>query len=236
MIEILKKIFWDNKYLQANYSEDITLFWRKWEYFIVMEYTKIEILDFFICKKTNDLLLFFDKEKLNSVDIEKNTSLIILLKVEELWDDFKEIKNQIMKIEEDEYFFRKYIIVYDDKWINGIKNINSTDELNSEITKIDLEEFRKDNFENSKWYLIIQLFIKLPFLNLKVKKIELENLLDKINNNIEKSKLNELNDFILKKTYSDLISNEDSYFEKLENDIMDEKNKEIDKYLEQLIK
>lgn len=222
--------------MQVNYSEDITLFWRKWEYFIVMEYTKIELEKFFNCEKTDKLLLFFDKEKVNSVDIEKNTSLIILLRVEKLWEVFNEIKNQIMKIEEDEYFFRKYIIVYDEQWINWMENINSTDELNSEIIKIDLEQFRKNNFKNSKWYLIIQLFIKLPFLSLKVKKIELENLLDKINNNIEKSKLNELNDFILKKSYLVWINNEDSYFEKLENDIMDENNQEIDKYLEQLIK
>jgi hypothetical protein len=61
------------------------------------------------------LIKIFNKKKKDLNEIEKNTSLIILLKVENLKKDFEELKNQIMRIEEDEYFFRKYIIIYNDK-------------------------------------------------------------------------------------------------------------------------
>jgi len=88
------------------------------DFFIVEDFSKDELNNFFKDKKTNSLVNLLDNLKNDDSknifkDIEKNTSLIILLKVEKIKKDFEDLKNQIMKIEEDEYFFRKYIIVYD---------------------------------------------------------------------------------------------------------------------------
>lgn len=235
MINYIKKIFQEKKYfLEEDSNEEILFFWKKWEYFLISKYNKSELKEFFESEKTNSLIKIFENKKKNFKDIEKNTSLIILLKVDDLKKDFNELKNQIMKIEEDEYFFRKYIIIYDEVWQNEVIEINNHVELNEELNKINLEEFRKDNFEKSKWYLIIQLFIKLPFLKVEVKELKLDNLLENINKKIKKNELEELNNFILEKDYLTENENSEDFFDNLENRILDIENKEIDSFLEKI--
>jgi len=211
------------------------------DFFIVEDFSKDELNNFFKDKKTNSLVNLLDNLKNDDSknifkDIEKNTSLIILLKVQKLKEEFEELKNQIMKIEEDEYFFRKYIIVYDAKSEKIIKEIENIEKINDELNNIKLEEFRKCNFKNSKWYLIMQLFIKLPFLKVKVKELKLDNLLENINTEIKNNNLEYLNNFILNKDY--LAENEENedFFDNLEDKILNVENKEIDNFLEKLTK
>jgi hypothetical protein len=232
MINFLKRLFTENKY--DEYIDDICLHWKKWEFFILEEFTKDQLVNFFKCEKTNSLIKEFKRISELNKSIKKNTSLLILLKVEKL-EDFEELKNQIMKIEEDEYFFRKYIIIYDDIWEKELKKLNDINELNNELLVIDLDKFRKSSFENSKWYLIIQLFVKLPFLKLEINRMELENLSDKIYESIGISKLNTLDDQIISKSYLKKDENEDDYFRDLEKDILDESNKEIGLSLDKLL-
>lgn len=243
MLAFLNKVFLDNEF-QNNYTFETsthTGFYYKQnqEYFVVSEYDKKDITKFFQSKRTSNIVGFLDNFKKEHPEfewIDKDTSLIITLKVSDLEKDFEVLKNQIMKIEEDEYFFRKYIIIYDEKWEKGIENINTIGELNDELKWIDLDQFRDNNFTNSKWYLIIQLFIKLPFLKLEIEKIELENLSDRINQDIQKSSLDKLDNLIIKEEYLKSYPREEDFFKKLENSILDESNKEIDQLLDTLIK
>ncbi len=232
MINFLKKIFSEKKYIEENNNTDkIYYFWKKWEYFLVHEYTKEEIKNFFKSEKTNDLITYFDEIKKESSDIEKNTSLIILLKVDNLKNDFEELKNQIMKIEEDEYFFRKYIIVYDNKWEKETQRINNINELNNEFKNIKLDLFRPNNFLNSKWYIIIQLFIKLPFLEVKVESEKLINLMDEINKEIKSKKLDNFDSFIRKELYLEWEKEED-FFRNLEDSLLNVNDKKADLFLD----
>ncbi len=249
MKKYIKKIFQEENYLlEKDSSKENLLFLKKWEYFLISEYNKIELKGFFESEKTSKIIDFFNNKKKIYKDIEKNTSLIILLKVKYLEKDFDEIKNQIMKIEEDEYFFRKYVIVYDDKWKNNIKSLSNIQKLNNELIWIkdddwriikkwiDLDKFRKNNFENSKYYLIMQLFIKLPFLKVKVDELKLGNLLENINKEIKKNKLEELNNFILEEKYLSENETNDDFFENLEKNILDIWDKEIDNFLKKITK
>jgi len=237
MISFIEQIFQEYKYLLKEKSSNNDLFFgEEWEYFLVSEYTnkgEDKIQNFFESEKTNNLITFFDNQKGKSSDIEKNTSLIILLKVKNLKEDFKVLKNQIMKIEEDEYFFRKYIIVYDEIWE---KNINNIDELNKSLNDIDLEKFRECNYENSKWFLIIQLFIKLPFLKVETKELELEDLLETINKEIKEKKLEKLNDFILSKGYLLKWQSEEDFFDELKEKFLNPNSKDIDDFLDMITK
>lgn len=237
MKKYLRDIFLNSGFKNNENDEKIDFYFKENQEYFLIEYFSIEELNNFKKdKKTNKLVNFIDYLKKNDSDnkfddIEKNTSLIIFLKVDDLKVDFDKIKNQVMKIEEDEYFFRKYIIVYDEKWEKAIKKIKSIDELNKELSWwINLEKFRENNHWNSKWFLIIQLFAKLPFLELMVEPLNLENLLDEINKKTKAENLDELNKIILNQNL------EENFFSNLENQILDIENKEIDIFIEKLTK
>lgn len=204
MLAFLKKVILDNEF-QNNYTFETntnTGFYYKQnqEYFVVSEYDKKDITEFFQSKRTSNIVGFLDNFKKEHPEfewIDKDTSLIILLKVSNLEKDFESLKNQIMKIEEDEYFFRKYIIVYDEAWEKEMKYIDTIEKLNTELRWINLKQFRENNFTNSKWYLIIQLFIKLPFLEVVTPSEKLEKLSDIINKRVKSENLVQLNNSIL---------------------------------------
>jgi len=168
MKEIIKKIF--NKEYKKNEktNEDIVFYEKEnKEYFLVAEYLKEEIEKFFESEKTNNLIKFFDERKKEKEDIQKNTSLIIFLKVDNLKQlEGRKMKNQIFKIEEDEYFFRKYVIVYTN---DSIKNLGKFDFIEDSISeKIKepgkFEKFQNEEFFSAEYYFLIQLIVKLPFL------------------------------------------------------------------------
>lgn len=245
MINFLNKIFisseFDNNFTRYN-SDKIDFFYKEnQEYFIVSEYNLEELNDFFRCKKTNNIVTFLDNFKNEFTNLEwidKDTSLIISIKATNLRKDFEKIKNQIMKIEEDEYFFRKYIIIYDDDWIKLLNKINSLEKLNKELYKINLSNFRENNFIKSYWYLIIQLFVKLPFLNLNVESEELKKLIDLINVEIKNKKLDFLNNQIFSHKSNLLIqenkkeNNEmQKYIEEIKDFLMLEDDKKADDFL-----
>lgn len=232
MIDYIKQVFQkENYFLENNINKNVLFYWKMWEYFLISKYNKEEIINFFESKKTNDLIDIFDDKKKNSQDVSKNTSLIILLKVDDLKNDFEGLKNQIMKIEEDEYFFRKYIIIYDDIWEIEINAIDIS-KIDNEVKNINLEKFRKDPFWDPKAYLLIELFIKLPFLKVIGKKIDeskIWNLMNNINIKIWKQNLSTVNDYILEE---EKLENK---IEEFENKILDIEDKDVDSFLIDLI-
>lgn len=231
MIDYIKKIFEINNYKSEEEYQNINFLSWKWEYFIIWEYTTEELNIFFKSDITKKIVTNFKEIKKKEFDIEKNTSLIILLKVDDLKEDFLKLKNQIMVIEEDEYFFRKYIIIYDEKWESEIKTIKIS-EIDDEIKNVNLEAFRQNPFWNPKNYLLIQIFIKLPFLKVVWKKISKSNiwsLMNDINENIRKQELVPLNTYILEE------SNLDNDIEEFENNILDIRNENVDAFLNNLI-
>ncbi len=168
MKNIIQKIFQNKGYIKNISSTEKILFYAQedQEYFLITEYSKIEIQDFFKSEKTNNLINFFDTVKKS--DIEKNTSLIILLKLDSLQErEESKLKNQIFKIEEDEYFFRKYVITYTENAVTELEKIGSLDEkgLSKKLEENGkFDKFQKNNLEDEAYFLLIQIFVKLPFL------------------------------------------------------------------------
>lgn len=137
------------------------------EYYIIEKYTPEEINDFFNCEKTTKIIKEFQARE--EKNIEKNTSLIIIVKVQDLKEFYKKNINQIMKIEEDEYYFRKYIILYDEKGEKELQHKSKNDFSNNDIFNIlnengMFEAFEKDMFFNSSFFICMELAIKLPFI------------------------------------------------------------------------
>lgn len=169
MKQIIKNIF-DESGFEINLISNDIYYCQKInsaEYFIIDFIDKIGIYNYADEGIRQEIIDLFESKKAERPDVIKNTSLIICIKVSTIKDDIEDIKNTIFKIEEDEYWFKKYVIIYTDKsLINLQENEHGTlDFLNTQLFLQDLfDGFKKDIFFNEMYFLVIQLFIKLPFL------------------------------------------------------------------------
>jgi hypothetical protein len=102
------------------------------------------------------------------ITIEKNSSLIVLVNCTSI-NSISGFQQQILLFEEDPYFFKKYVVLYTDESISAlietplipalIVKVNSTQTFNL---------FASGGYQDqiAEYIVIMQLFIKLPFLNL----------------------------------------------------------------------
>ena len=115
------------------------------------------------------------KELTEDSAFNKNTDLIIILKLDNL-SDFKKLESKIFAIEEDPYHFKKYVLYY----IRGeellLENKTYAD-LENIISDQSLFDIYKDSpLTPSIYSLAARIFIKLPFLDLPKKQTELTPL------------------------------------------------------------
>ncbi|WP_426427735.1 ABC-three component system middle component 1 [Staphylococcus equorum] len=167
MYSILSKIFSEYNYQaitkdsKYNFYENLNQ-----EYFITIEYSVKELNDFFETNKTDKLLEHFEEAQLRRNDVKKNTTLYIFVETDNIEIFYNENKNTIFKIEEDQYYFRKHIIVYTKK---GISSINTKENISSQLNTILMKEDSINNFihnyyEDEEYFIAIQLVAKIPFL------------------------------------------------------------------------
>ena len=169
------------------------------EFFLIQEYDKEDFkssseggVDFFTCAQTNQLISYF--EELNDDKIKKNTSLFVTIKVDELKQSYESLKNMIMKVEEDEYYFRKYVMLYTE---GGLSRLNSNiEDLLNYIQSTSPEgeplfdKFESNMFFDTSYFIAIQLIIKLPFVSLPHSDNHFEIVENKIQSRIEMEGLN----------------------------------------------
>ncbi|MDZ7758097.1 ABC-three component system middle component 1 [Rhodohalobacter sp.] len=118
-------------------------------------------------KISKNLLSFFNEQKTKSSDIEKNTSLLVFAQVENLDKENHDlVKRHIWRVEEDEYFFNKSVILYDEASKNLFQgNSSLKDQLkNTVLEEGKLDAFLKNNFDDKHHFFCLQLFVKVPFL------------------------------------------------------------------------
>ena len=170
------------------------------EFFLIQEYNREDFKssseggsDFFTCEQTNKLISCF--EKLNDNKIKKNTSLFVTIKVGELKQSYESLRNMIMKVEEDEYYFRKYVILYTEEGLSRL-NSNIEDLLNyiqstSPEGEYLFDKFERDMFFHTSYFIAIQLIIKLPFVSLHHSDNHFEIVENKIQARIDMEELND---------------------------------------------
>ena len=167
MKKILKDIFHKNGFELMREKNEFTFFRKEnQEYFFIASYKEEELENFFVSDKTDNMINIQDELNETNEDINKNTSLVIYVKTNNFQEFFDKNRGIIYKIEEDEYYFRKYVIVYTE---NSIKEIKSSEFIGNKIKEVLLEAGRMDKFEETyykdeEFYLVMQLYIKLSFL------------------------------------------------------------------------
>lgn len=114
------------------------------------------------------------KTAIDNNDIDKNTSLLILAKVPETIK-FKELKEQILTIEEDPYQFKKLVLFYSENELEALK-YQIYDALEEPLPFIEQNIIASENFSTYKtnptqfsWQsLIYRITHKIPFIKINV--------------------------------------------------------------------
>lgn len=105
--------------------------------------------------------------KENANELKKNTSMILFIKLSSL-DEKNEIQSRILGLEEDVYFFKKYVVLYLEEELEELKvaigNGSINEFMKANINKEDLFEEFKVKETTSFYSLILKLYIKLPHL------------------------------------------------------------------------
>lgn len=141
-----------------------------------------------------------DNVKISS-SFEKNATLIIFTKQNQIVNLYDDTSRQVISIEEDPYFFKKQVLVIPSNDIKGISN-SFDDNEKSYITYLqdrisDTKNF--NDFMNSKtvdalpgateYSFVAKLYEKLPFLTLSVKASTQRDLQTSIDNELSEAQL-----------------------------------------------
>ncbi|NQV91737.1 hypothetical protein HQ489_04655 [Candidatus Woesearchaeota archaeon] len=193
MINTIKKIFLDNQAFKIenfNYvanSDNINGFVAldtregKTGLFMVIEVNELNVL-----LNENEVLYetFYSElrgEEYYLPEFNKNISLIILLDTQLPIE--QKIKRQIFEIEENPFYFKKYVLQYTEEQHNDLiekcEDI-TTENLRNLVLNVDFEEFKKDISVNNYVNLLLNLYVKLPFLNVPYSAQELPDLTETI--------------------------------------------------------
>lgn len=194
MKKILEDIFHENEFELIEEKKEFTFFQKEnQEYFFTASYKEEELENFFTSDKTDNMINMQGELNETNEDINKNTSLVIYVKTNNLEEFFNRNKGIIYKIEEDEYYFRKYVIVYTE---NSIKGIKSSRVIGNKIKEILLESGRMDKFEDTyyedeEFFLVMQLYIKLSFLIYEIEDKKFISISQKIKKKIAEENLSD---------------------------------------------
>lgn len=227
MLKLLKKIYEQDEFeiKENEENKENILFSEKedQEYYITVQYTENEFERFYDSKKSNNLISFFEESKKSKADIQKNTSLIVCLKLANIQEISPSLKNMIFSVEEDEYFFRKYVIIYTE---NSMKNIdlnkNIKEQLHEIIKREDMmKQYQKNYYFSEEFFLVMQLFVKLPFLPFQGDTGQFIPVEDKIKKIIKINDLDYMYDKVI--NFKEELKNEKSeYFSKLTDAFLSE--------------
>jgi len=109
---------------------------------------------------------------LNNPSFKKNCDLVCVHHLSQL-SDFKNYEEQIFAIEEDPYFFKKYVFYYSDAEEKALQGQNY-EMLKAIIADKELfNQYKEQPLTATQYSVAAKIFIKLPFLELPFQKRDL---------------------------------------------------------------
>jgi len=229
MEELIRKLFNEYGFIDPITNGDFLFFQRpddeQVEYYLVQHVNSNYLNGYLETENMEALLSFFNEQKIESPDIEKNTSLLVFAQVEDLnKENYDLTKRNIWKIEEDEYFFNKSVILFDE---DTEQLFDKNDSLEHQLKNTVLQEgkldaFLENNFEDKHYFFCLQLFVKVAFLESPILNEEFTDL-----QSIIDDKLDEDQKF-LRNLLDSSIQNELS---EIKESFLDTDNESIDEIL-----
>lgn len=169
MRDIVIKFLQNNHFNQLDTEFDFYTNSQNSEYFIVSQYSSNELHNFFDDDKTSQVIKEFERLSLKSEheNIKKNTSLFILVEVDNLKEAFEDEKLQrsILLIEEDYYYFRKFILLYTQNGLSDLRD-KETNEMLYTYLNANINIFEIDMFFSESYFIAMEIGVKLPFFTL----------------------------------------------------------------------
>lgn len=209
MKEVIDKIFSNNGFENISivnpFSDEIS-FWGNYSKtatnFYLIVYVN-EITEDFIAKRVSEYFNTIKTiERGYDERIDKNLSMLICLKNNHIESSSKYKK--IFEIEEDPYFFKKYLLSYNENFEKIKKDILNGENINITINNIinDVEKFSQyklgaDTDDVKLYEICTKLMTKIPFISLNHKQSDLDDLSKTIGLSLEKDNLAESRDKIL---------------------------------------
>ncbi|MDQ0222990.1 ABC-three component system middle component 1 [Streptococcus moroccensis] len=169
MRDIVIEFLQNNHFNQLDTDFDFYTNSQNSEYFIVSQYSQEELYNFFDDGKTSQVIKEFERLSVKSEheNIKKNTSLFILVKVDDLKGAFEDekIQKSILLIEEDYYYFRKFVLLYTQNGLSDLRD-KATNEALYNYLESHIDDFEKDMFFNESYFMAMEIGVKLPFFTL----------------------------------------------------------------------
>ena len=211
MINIVSDLFEHDNYQKLEIEEGILFFKEediKKDFWFVIEESDLNLIE---DKQSEILKNCIDG--LDSIDLNKNVSMLII------WNTggdlpFKEMKKQLMQVEENPYYFKKHVLYYSPSELEQLYQEISDSTINdfflSNITNEENFKAYKENPMQGSWReLFYRIIIKLPFIHVNIDtSTNIESLQQIIENKLESNSENsikELNDKIFE-LYSDIAN------------------------------
>lgn len=221
MKTLITKIFNENNFLEikienphdaikasffGNYTSEMTNF------YIILYVDNIS--KNFVSEKVHDYYeAIMSLEEGFDQRIDKNLSMLVCYEYDDD-NNFASLSKKFYEIEEDPYYFKKYLLMYSKEekiiLLNETQHEKSiTEFINSNVNNIsNFEEFKKknDDIRSITYQICSKIMIKIPFLTLNHELATLENLSEKIKLSLENEKLDQIRSIVL--SSSDLDSDE----------------------------
>ncbi|GEM_PF-2602797 len=170
MQQLIEKIFKEHDFALPQRKGDSYFYCKNGdndvEYFLVDFINAEDLKGYLESNKAENMFALYEENRIQKNDIEKNTSLVLCIKVGNIKEGIQAIKNDILNIEENDYWFKKYTLIYSDEATRDlITESNILEQLNNSILDTEVfKAYKDDIYLNEQYFVIIQLFLKLPFL------------------------------------------------------------------------
>jgi len=170
MKTLLTKLFASFNFSSQEVSDN-TLFFKtnadnKVEYYLAYLIAKDTLKTYESATSFMAAMDFLKQQNQTQADVAKNTSILLCVLMEDLRTDSLQYKNDILKIEEEEFQYKHYVLPYVTPAVSALDA--STDllsDLNASVNNEDrFHQYFANPYEDAAYFLSMQLFLKLPFL------------------------------------------------------------------------
>ncbi len=194
MEKVIEKILINNSFNKLNLNQDILGYQKDENTFYFIETIGADQLEEIKNKtelqKSTWYRYFLSEFKIacenTYLSMEKNSSLLILVDSTDI-KDLDYLQQQILLIEEDQYFVKKYVIIYTPNAVSKVSDLITNEQLLSAVNnRISFQNIlnKEVNQDSEDYILLLQLFVKLPFLTLKFSEDEFVSLSEKLRKNL----------------------------------------------------
>lgn len=187
---MLSKLFESKGFKQEDSGSDNISFYQKDEtlFYFVASYPQDDFLNYDHSKITEKVTEAYTRKLQENPRVTKNSSLVILISSKSYIQD-EELYNKIYEVEENPFGMRKYVIVAHEDIITWLQEVDLSELRKLILNRGKFEQYQAKGLENDDHQYVggMQLFIKLPFLNLEETSAVLQTLPDRVNLLLQKN-------------------------------------------------